>query len=106
MKDRRRGPPKASKEPAASSSHERQLGFHDQFYEDFDYWMRTDPRVALRLWRLMREIMRDPFEGIGKPEPLRHLNGAWSRRITGEHRITYRVYDDHIDFLGARYHYS
>lgn len=68
--------------------------------------MRTDPRIALRLWRLMRETMRDPFEGIGKPELLRHLNGAWFRRITGEHRLIYRVHDDHIHFLGARYHYS
>lgn len=68
--------------------------------------MRNDPKVALRLWRLVRETMTDPFGGIGKPEPLRHLKGAWSRRITDEHRLTYRVHDDHVHFLGARYHYS
>jgi toxin YoeB len=82
VKNRRRDPPKPSKEPAAASGHQRQLSFHDQFYDDFAYWMATDPRTALRLWRLMRKIMRDPFDGIGKPEPMRGAGGVWSRRMS------------------------
>ena len=68
--------------------------------------MRSDRSTALRILDLVEAILRDPFEGIGKPEPLRfHLQGCWSRRITQEHRLLYRVGDDRIDFLEARYHY-
>ena len=66
----------------------------------------TDPRVALRILDLVEAVIRDPFRGLGKPEPLRHLaTTIWSRRITLEHRLVYRVRDDRIDFLMARYHY-
>jgi len=66
----------------------------------------TDRKVALRAFDLIEAIMRDPFTGIGKPEPLKYLStGAWSRRLTQEHRIVYLVRDDRIDFLQARYHY-
>ena len=62
--------------------------------------------MALRAFDLIEAIMRDPFNGIGKPEPLKYLtSGAWSRRLTQEHRIVYLVRDDRIDFLQARYHY-
>jgi toxin YoeB len=70
------------------------------------YWVATDRRVALRALDLVEAILRDPFRGIGKPEPLRHLGaGVWSRRLTQEHRLVYLVSDDRIDFLQTRYHY-
>jgi toxin YoeB len=70
------------------------------------YWVETDRKVALRAFGLIEAIMREPFTGIGKPEPLKYLvAGAWSRRLTQEHRIVYLVTNDRIDFLQARYHY-
>lgn len=80
--------------------------FQKEFREDLRWWVRTDRKAALRALDIVEAVMRDPFEGIGKPEPLRHLlSGAWSRRLTQEHRIVYLVRDDRIDFLQARYHY-
>jgi toxin YoeB len=68
--------------------------------------VETDRSVALRLFQLIEAVLRDPFVGIGKPEPLRYvLAGAWSRRITQEHRLVYKVSGNRIDFLQARYHY-
>jgi toxin YoeB len=65
-----------------------------------------DRRVALPAFDLVEAILRDPFRGIGRPEPLEHLAvGAWSRRLTQEHRLVYLVSEDRIDFLQARYHY-
>ena len=79
---------------------------HPQFLEDLRYWVQTDRRIALRLLTLIDAILREPFVGIGSPEPLRHrLAGAWSRRLTHEHRVVYLVSDDYVDFLRARYHY-
>jgi toxin YoeB len=80
--------------------------FHPEFVEDLRYWVETDRRVALRAFDLIEAVMRDPFVGIGKPEPLKYLlAGAWSRRLTQEHRIVYLVREERIDFLQARYHY-
>ena len=80
--------------------------FQPEFREDLRYWVETDRRVALRALELVEAIMRDPFTGIGKPEPLKYLaSGAWSRRLTQEHRVVYLVSKDRIDFLQARYHY-
>ncbi len=80
--------------------------FQPEFIEDLHYWIETDRKLALRAFDLIEAILRDPFEGIGKPEPLKYLvPGAWSRRLTQEHRIVYLVRDDRIDFLQARYHY-
>lgn len=80
--------------------------FHPEFREDLEFWVRNDRRVALRLLNLVEAIRRGPFAGIGKPEPLKHLlSGAWSRRLTEEHRVVYLVGEDRIDFLQARYHY-
>lgn len=80
--------------------------FQPEFREDLRYWVENDRKLALRVFDLIDAIMRDPFSGIGKPEPLRHLMaGAWSRRLTDEHRIVYLVSNDRIDFLQARYHY-
>jgi toxin YoeB len=74
--------------------------------EDLRYWVETDRKLALRALDLIEAILRDPFEGIGKPEPLRYLApGSWSRRLTQEHRIVYLVRENRIDFLQARYHY-
>ena len=87
-------------------SKERKAIFHPEFREDLRYWVETDRRTALRVLNLVEAIMRDPFSGLGKPEPLKYLvEGAWSRRITQEHRLVYVVGQDQIDFLQARYHY-
>lgn len=80
--------------------------FQPEFREDLKYWVKTDRKIALRVFELIEAVMRDPFKGIGKPEPLRYLApGTWSRRITLEHRIVYLVTNDRVDFLQARYHY-
>jgi len=85
---------------------ERISVFQPQFREDLAYWIRTDRKMALRLLRIVDEVMRDPFRGIGKPEPLKGLGpGVWSRRLTQEHRLVYLVSDDRIDFLQGRHHY-
>ena len=80
--------------------------FHPEFREDLKYWVRTDRKTALRVLKLVEAVLRDPFQGVGKPEPLKYLDsGAWSRRLTQEHRVVYFVRADRIDFLQARYHY-
>ena len=85
---------------------QRDTVFQPEFHEDLHYWVQTDRKVALRAFDLIEAIVRDPFTGIGKPEPLKYLSsGTWSRRLTQEHRIVYLVRDDRIDFLQARYHY-
>jgi toxin YoeB len=80
--------------------------FQPQFREDLRAWIENDRRVALRVFDLVEAVLRDPFQGIGKPEPLKYvLAGCWSRRITQEHRLVYRVAGTRIDFLQAKYHY-
>ena len=80
--------------------------FHPEFREDLRYWVETNRKVAIRAFDLIEAIMRDPFAGIGRPEPLKYLlAGAWSRRLTEEHRIVYLVSEEGIDFLQVRYHY-
>lgn len=84
----------------------RESVFQPEFLEDLRYWVKTDRKVALRVFDLIESVMRNPFEGIGKPEPLKFmLSGAWSRRLTQEHRIVYVVSNDRVDFLQCRYHY-
>jgi toxin YoeB len=91
---------------AAAPETRRVAVFQKEFLEDLRHWVRTDRRLALRALDLVEAILRDPFRGIGKPEPLRHLAaGAWSRRLTDEHRVVYLVQARRIDFLQARYHY-
>lgn len=88
------------------SKKERTAVFQPEFIEDLRYWVETDRKLALRAIDLVQAIMRDPFDGIGKPEPLKYLApGVWSRRLTQEHRIVYLVRDQQVDFLQARYHY-
>ncbi len=85
----------------------RDAVFQPEFIEDLKYWVETDRRIAIRVFNLIEAILRDPFKGIGKPEPLKYLApGVWSRRLTQEHRVIYLVMDDRIDFLQSRYHYS
>jgi toxin YoeB len=85
---------------------QREAVFQPEFIEDLRYWVQTDRKLAFRAFDLIEAIMRDPFTGIGKPEALKYLaTGAWSRRLTSEHRILYLVRDERIDFLQARYHY-
>ena len=80
--------------------------FHSEFREDLKYWVKTDRKVAVKILELVEAVVRTPFEGIGKPEPLRYLgSGVWSRRITQEHRLVYVVNNDKIDFIQCRYNY-
>jgi len=84
----------------------REAVFHPEFREDLSYWVKTKRKTALRVLKIVESVLRDPFEGIGKPEPLKYLGfGVWSRRLTQEHRIVYLVGDKRVDFLQARYHY-
>jgi toxin YoeB len=82
------------------------LVFAPQAWEDYLYWQRTDPHVVLRINLLIKEIVRNPSIGIGKPEPLKHaFAGYWSRRITSEHRIVYKRSGNQILIAQVRYHY-
>lgn len=84
----------------------RSIHFDPDGWEDFQYWLATDRKMARRIVRLINEIQRDPFDGIGKPEPLKgDLSGYWSRRIDDEHRLVYRADNDEVKILKARYHY-
>jgi len=75
--------------------------------EDLRYWVDTNRKMALRVLDLMAAVLRDPFTGIGKPEPLKHLGGnVWSRRINEADRLVYEVFADRVEFLQARYHYG
>jgi toxin YoeB len=85
---------------------EREAVFHAEFRQDLRFWVETDRATAMRVLQLVEAVLKDPFVGIGKPEPLKYvLAGAWSRRITQEHRLVYAVSAARIDFLQARYHY-
>ena len=84
----------------------RLLVFDRDFLDDLGHWVRTDRRTALKILDLVEAVSRDPFGGRGKPEPLKSLgSGVWSRRITQEHRLVYKVADDRVTFVQARYHY-
>ncbi len=83
-----------------------ELVFDRIFLEDLTNRIGTDRKLALRIMTLVEAVARDPVAGIGTPEPLKGLVGAWSRRLTEEHRIVYRVKVDRIYFLQARYHYE
>lgn len=82
------------------------LIFSERAWEDYLYWQETDRRLVTRIHQLIRDIQREPFSGIGKPEPLRHaFQGYWSRRINEEHRIVYKILDDSVLIAQLRYHY-
>jgi toxin YoeB len=83
------------------------LQFSSRGWEDYVYWQQFDKKILKRINELLRDISRNPYEGIGKPEPLKHaLSGFWSRRITDEHRLIYRVEGDVLKVAQARYHYE
>lgn len=74
---------------------------------ELDYWASEDPGVVLKIFRLIRDIQRDPFRGLGKPEPMRHkYQGLWSRRITQADRLVYSVTNEHIAIVSCRFHYD
>jgi len=80
--------------------------FADDAWEDYLYWQRNDPKVLKRINALIKDIQRSPYEGIGKPEPLKYnFSGYWSRRINDEHRIVYQVNQDSLLIAQLRYHY-
>jgi len=82
------------------------LVFAPEAWEDYLFWQETDKQVVKRIHQLIKDISRSPFTGIGKPEPLRHaLSGYWSRRITQEHRMVYRVEQQNLIIAQLRYHY-
>jgi len=84
----------------------RELVFDPNALEDLEWWIRNNPRIALKIISIFKEIERNPFEGIGKPEPLKYdLTGCWSRRITAADRIVYEVTHNRIRILQCRYHY-
>lgn len=83
-----------------------QLLFADEAWEDYLYWQKQDKRTVERINKLIRETQREPYSGIGKPEALKHaLAGFWSRRITDEHRMVYRVEGDTLQLAQLRFHY-
>lgn len=84
----------------------RRIVFHTKAFDDFTAWAKHDPVLFERITRLIAESSRDPFHGIGKPEPLRHqLKGFWSRRINDEHRLVYQVTEDALIIASCRFHY-
>ena len=85
---------------------ERLAVFQPQFRDDLRYWVETNRKIALKVLDLVEASLRDPFSGLGKPEPLKHvLAGTWSRRLSQEHRLVYLVLEDRVLFLQCRYHY-
>ncbi len=85
---------------------QRESVFEPEFRSDLQYWAKNDRKILLKIFDLIEAVMREPFDGIGKPEPLRHKStSTWSRRITKEHRIVYKVSAEKINFVQARYHY-
>lgn len=82
------------------------ITFSESAWDDYLYWQKMDKKMLRRVNHLIKEIRRTPFEGIGKPEPLKHgLSGYWSRRITDEHRMVYKVTQDELMIAQLRYHY-
>lgn len=98
--------PHAAAERGQAPATQRDTVFHKEFREDLLYWVETDRKIAIRAFTMIEAIVRDPFKGIGKPEPLSYvLANTWSRRLTDVDRIVHVVSDERIDFLQARYHY-
>ncbi len=102
MSKKKKTPP-----PDSPSIIQRSPGFSSRFKEDIAWWFKTDFKKASKILDLVTAVMQDPFQGIGKPEPLKYLDDTiWSRRIDLEHRLVYRVSERQIDFLACRYHYE
>ncbi|MBC8204603.1 Txe/YoeB family addiction module toxin [bacterium] len=85
----------------------RNVIFERNAFKDIEYWLQNDRRILRRILVLIRDIDRNPFSGLGKPEPLRYdFKGCWSRRIDEEHRLIYIISDDNINILSCKYHYK
>lgn len=81
--------------------------FVDESWEDYLYWQKTDRKILERINNLVKDISRNPYSGLGKPEPLKYkYQGFWSRRINEEHRLIYRIADDEIQIAKCRFHYD
>lgn len=81
--------------------------FTEEAWADYTYWQNHDKKILKKINKLIQEISREPFEGIGKPEPLKfQLSGFWSRRIDIEHRLVYRIRNDNLEIISCRYHYK
>lgn len=82
------------------------LAWTKNAWDDYLYWQQTDKKTLFRIHKLIQNILRTPFEGLGDPEPLKHqLSGLWSRRIDKEHRLVYQISDTHLTIIQCRYHY-
>ena len=89
-----------------SEAKRRDSVFEPEFRDDVRFWLEANRKTLIRIFELVEAVMRDPFAGVGKPEPMRHLGpNIWSRRITKEHRMLYRVTAERVNFLQARFHY-
>jgi toxin YoeB len=96
----------AKKRSKPAEPRRREAVYHPEFREDLRHWVETDRKLALRVLDLVEAVLREPFVGVGKPEPLWYLaSDVWSRRISQEHRLVYLVSSERVDFLQARYHY-
>lgn len=83
------------------------VSFVERSWEEFNSWHQSDKKVFSKIQRLIKETIRDPFGGIGKPEPLKdNLNGYWSKRITDEHRLVYKVEKNQLIIISCKYHYD
>lgn len=83
------------------------INWHVQAWDDYIYWQSVDKQIVKRINILIKDILRNPFDGIGKPEPLKHdWSGFWSRRITNEHRLIYAVQGENLIIAHCRYHYD
>ncbi|NLW42963.1 MAG: Txe/YoeB family addiction module toxin [Tissierellia bacterium] len=83
-----------------------EIRFSNEGFEDLNYWKKNNPQMVNRIKKLLENILESPYEGIGKPEPLKYgLSGFWSRRINQEHKLVYRVKDEIIEVISCRYHY-
>ena len=83
------------------------LSWTDESWEEYLHWQQYDKKIMKKINSLIKDIKREPYDGIGKPEPLKYeLAGCWSRRITDEHRLVYEIRDSHMVIISCRYHYS
>lgn len=98
---------KAPKKAEQTVKRPRSCVMEMNFLEDLRFWVESDRKITLRILDLVEAVMRDPFGGIGKPEPLKYgVSNTWSRRITDEHRLLYVVQKEEINFIQARFHYG
>ncbi len=104
---KKKKPRKSDEQGEIQPSFSQIPGFSSQFKKDLKWWFKYDDKKAAKILDLVTEVIKNPFQGIGKPEPLKYLDSdIWSRRIDLEHRLIYRVTQHQIDFLTCRFHYE